>query len=114
MLARAIEISERIGRLKSLARGLGLLGEVRQKKGEDVQAERSLLRSVEIARGLEDKICLANAYSALGSIFEKREDKPAAFLLWRDARQIIEKIGMPRRVRDLSAELARAAAAAAS
>ena len=38
LLAKAIEISERIGRLKSLARGLGLLGEVRQKKGEDVQA----------------------------------------------------------------------------
>ena len=41
LLAKAMEISERIGRLKSLARGLGLLGDVRQKKGEDVQAKRS-------------------------------------------------------------------------
>jgi hypothetical protein len=34
------------------------LGDVRQKKGEDVQAARSLLRSIDIARGLEDKILL--------------------------------------------------------
>jgi hypothetical protein len=40
---------------------------------------------------------------------EKREEKPAAFPLWRDARQIFEKVGMPQRVRDLSAKLARAA-----
>lgn len=110
LLAKAIETSERIGRRKSLARGLGLLGEVQQRKGEDVHAERLLLRSIEIARGLGDKICMANAYAVLGSIFEKREDKPAAFLLWRDARQIFEKVGMPERVRDLSGKLARAAA----
>jgi tetratricopeptide (TPR) repeat protein len=110
LLAKAIETNERIGRLKGLARGLGQLGEVQQKKGDDVQAERSLLRCIEIARGLGDQICLANAYAALGSIFEGRGDKPAAFLLWRNARQLFEAVGVRSKVQDLSNKLARAAA----
>jgi tetratricopeptide (TPR) repeat protein len=110
LLAKGIETNERIGRLKGLARSLGLLGEVQQKKGDDVQAERSLLRAIEISRGLGDRICMANAYLALGSIFERRDDKTAAFLLWRDARQLFEKVGIPDKVRDLNSKLSRAAA----
>jgi hypothetical protein len=53
---------------------------------------------------------MANAYMALGSIFERREDKTAAFLLWRDARQLFEKVGVPDKVRELSSKLSRAAA----
>jgi tetratricopeptide (TPR) repeat protein len=106
LIAKSIEVNERIGRRKGVARSFGLLGEFQQAKGDAAQAEQSLLRAIEVARMIGDKICVANAYRALGTIFKSRGEGSAASLLWRDARQIFQDIGMTEKLRELNNLLA--------
>ena len=44
---------------------------------------------------------MANAYQALGMIFKSRGEASAATILWRDARQIFDKVGITQRVSEL-------------
>jgi tetratricopeptide (TPR) repeat protein len=101
LIPKSIELNERIGRRKGVARSYDILGKVQHEKGDSHQAEQSLLRSVELARTVGDKLCLANAYHSLGIIFKNRGEANAATLLWRDARQIFDIVGVLRRVREL-------------
>jgi hypothetical protein len=52
-----------------------------------------------------DKICVANAYRSLRAIFKNRGEGSAATLLWRDARQIFQEIGIAEKVRELDSLL---------
>jgi tetratricopeptide (TPR) repeat protein len=105
LIAKSIEMNERIGRRKGVARAFSLLGVFQQAKGDDAQAEQSLLRAIEVARVVGDKICVANTYSALGAIFKNRGEGSAATLLWRDARQIFQEIGITEKVCELNSLL---------
>jgi tetratricopeptide (TPR) repeat protein len=106
LITKSIEVNERIGRRKGVARSFGLLGEFQQAKGDDAQAEQSLLRAIEVARMVGDRICVANAYRVLGTIFKSRGEGSAATLLWRDARQIFQDSGMTEKLCELNNLLA--------
>jgi tetratricopeptide (TPR) repeat protein len=111
LIAKSIEMNERIGRRKGVARAFGLLGEFQQAKGDDAQSEQSLLRAIEVARIVGDRICVANAYRTLGAIFNKRGEGSAATLLWSDARQIFQEIGIAEKVREMDSLLVRSQSA---
>ena len=101
MIDKALELNERIGRRKGVARVFNLRGVLQQARGDSQQAEQSLLRSIEVAREVGDRVCMANAYQALGVIFKSRGESSAATILWRDARQIFDKVGITQRVCEL-------------
>lgn len=83
-----------------------LLGEFQQATGDAAQAEQSRLRAIEVARMIGDQIGVANAYRALGTTFKSRGEGSAATLLWRDARQIFQDIGMTEKSCELNNLLA--------
>jgi tetratricopeptide (TPR) repeat protein len=114
LVVRSIEVNERIGRRKGVARSFLLLGEFQHAKRDDAQAEQSLLRAIEVAGMIGDKICVANAYRALGTIFKSRGEASAATLLWRDARQIFQDIGMTEKLCELNDLLATSQIAASA
>jgi|HubBroStandDraft_4_1064222.scaffolds.fasta_scaffold03063_2 tetratricopeptide (TPR) repeat protein len=101
LIDKALELNERIGRRKGVARVFNLRGVLQQARGDSQQAEQSLLRSIEVAREVGDRVCMANAYQALGMIFKSRGEASAATILWRDARQIFDKVGITQRVHEL-------------
>jgi hypothetical protein len=45
LITKSIEMNERIGRRKGVARAFGLLGEFQQVQGDDAKSEQSLLRA---------------------------------------------------------------------
>jgi hypothetical protein len=63
------------------------------------------MRSLDLARAVDDIACQAKAYKTLGSIFRRRGEDSAARLLWRDSRQMFERIGMAGKVSEIEALL---------
>lgn len=90
---QALEINERLGRQKSIARASTNLGHLFRLRGELPEAERMYRNALVISERLEWQEGIAIAFVNLGVFFESRGDLIEAERLARKALEINERLG---------------------
>ena len=93
MYEKALEISERLGRLEGMANQYGNLGLIAQTRGDLDEAEKMLRKSLEIEERLGHLEGMAAACGNLGLIYETRGDLDEAEKMLRKSLEIAERLG---------------------
>jgi len=94
MVNKALEIDERLGLQKGMARQYGNLGLIYQKRGELDKAEEMHKRSLEIAEKLGRLEGMANQYCNLGLIYQDKNEFNKAEEMVNKALEIDKKLGL--------------------
>ncbi|MEN6336420.1 MAG: tetratricopeptide repeat protein [Phycisphaerales bacterium] len=93
MFRKALEIDEKLSRLRGMAAEYGNLGNIYSARGDLDRAEQMHRRAMEIDEKLGHLVGMANNYSNLGTVYSSRGDPTEAEHLHRKALEINEKLG---------------------
>jgi len=92
-ILKSLEISEKLGLLKSTAASYGNLGLIYSTRGDLDQAEEMFLKILKIHEKLGDQENKANDYGNLGLIYRRRGDLDQAEQMHKKSLQIEKKLG---------------------
>jgi tetratricopeptide (TPR) repeat protein len=93
MLRKALEIEEKLGRVKGMATAYGNLGIIYLARGDPDQAEGMVRKALVINEKLGRLEGVGTSYGNLGSIYQCRGDLDQAEAMHRKALGILEKLG---------------------